>query len=92
MIGLMTAQILVPIIASVLYVIVFQKAGMKGPILAVCAGPVLAVALVYVMSVLTGGIIALVVVSPILSLLPLAILAFKSWPPVAAASSTRSES
>ncbi|WP_284164463.1 hypothetical protein, partial [Frigidibacter sp. SD6-1] len=38
---MMGLSFLGPILASVLYVIVFQKAGFRGAILAVCAGPLL---------------------------------------------------
>jgi len=87
---MMAFQIVGPLIASVLYVIVFQKAGFRGGILAVCFAPVLG-------SVLTaflvramiagggGGMMLLPLVSLPLGLLPLVLLAFMAWPPAPAA-------
>ena len=46
---MMALQFLTPIIASVLYVIVFQKAGFKGAMLVICAGPVVGAMLTQLM-------------------------------------------
>lgn len=92
---MMAFQFLGPVISAVLYVIVFQKAGFKGAVLAVCATPILGLIVFQMMFHLIGygygvGMMALPLVGIVLSLLPLAVLAFKSWPPVAAPNS-RSE-
>ena len=90
---MMGFQFLGPILASVLYVMVFQKAGFKGPILAFCAAPVLGPVLSFGMMAGGGygpGMMVLPLISIPLALLPLLILAFKPWPPVAAPN-TRSE-
>ncbi len=94
---MMALQFLGPVIASVLYIIVFQKAGFKGPILAVSAAPILGsvVSMLLIRTLVAGGggpgmMILIPFISIPLSLLPLLVLAFKSWPPVAAAN-TRSE-
>lgn len=89
---MMGFQFLMPLIAAVLYVIVFQKAGFRGPILAVAAGPILGALLTHGMYGLMGyyGPGVLLVSIP-LGLLPLLVLAFKSWPPVGAAANSRSE-
>ena len=93
---MMGFQFLGPILASVLYVIVFQKAGFKGTILAFCVAPVLGSVLSFGMIGMMAagcygpGMMFLPVFSIPLMLLPLLILAFKPWPPVAAAN-TRSE-
>lgn len=96
---MMAFQFLGPVIASVLYAIVFQKAGLGGPWLAACAGPVvgalLASVMIRAMMAGGGGMMVLVpLVALPLTLLPLLILAFKSWPPVLspmAAPNSRSE-
>jgi hypothetical protein len=86
----MLFQLVGPIIASVLYVIVFQKAGFKGAIMFVCAAPVVG-------ALFVGGLMAgmmgysgaaaplLFLMSWVLSLAPLLVLAFMAWPPVSAA-------
>ncbi|WP_284176646.1 hypothetical protein [Frigidibacter sp. SD6-1] len=86
---MMGLSFLGPILASVLYVIVFQKAGFRGAILAVCAGPLLGALAGFVMGRVAyagGGMpmsfAAIILISLPLSLLPLLVLAFKSWPPV----------
>ena len=87
---MMLIQFVGPIIASLLYVIVFQKAGFGGGMLALCAAPVLGVGISYalVQALMAGGSAALMILVPLVSipltLLPLLILAFKPWPPVAA--------
>ncbi|MBS0563821.1 MAG: hypothetical protein JSR87_04905 [Proteobacteria bacterium] len=85
---MMAFQFLGPVIASVLYVIVFQKAGLRGPWLAACAGPLVGSVLAGVMirAMMAGGGSGMMLVPLValpLTLLPLLILAFKSWPPVA---------
>ena len=93
---MMAFQFIGPLIAAILYVIVFQKAGLRGGMLAFCAAPLVGAGLFSMMVRMTsigGGpgmmLIAFVLIP--LNLLPLLILAFKSWPPVAA-TNTRSES
>ncbi len=92
---MMVFQFLGPVFASVLYVIVFQKAGFRGAILAVAIAPIVGVLLTHLLlrALISGGgammLLVPLVAIPI-SLLPLLILAFKSWPPVAA-TNTRSE-
>lgn len=93
---MMAFQFLGPIVASVLYVIVFQKAGFRGAILAVCAGPVVAslLAMLMIRMIIVGdgpGMMLVPLVALPLTLLPLLVLAFKSWPPVSTASTIRSE-
>lgn len=77
-----------PLLAAVLYVIVFQKAGFRGPILAVCAGPLVGfVATMFLIRILApspGTMMLIPLISIPLSLLPLILLAFMAWPPVAA--------
>ncbi len=91
-------QFLGPLIASVLYVMVFQKAGFRGGILAFCAAPLVGSALItFAFRTMMGqGYGSWAIILPLLaiplSLLPLLILAFKSWPPVTVASNIRSES
>ncbi|OYX41478.1 MAG: hypothetical protein B7Z02_15625 [Rhodobacterales bacterium 32-67-9] len=74
-----------PVIASVLYIIVFQKAGFRGAILFVCAAPVLGAILtrVLVASMVMGGgpMAGVFLLSAALSLAPLLVLAFMAWPP-----------
>lgn len=83
---MMFASFLAPLLASVLYVIVFQKAGFRGAILAICAGPVLSPLLSF--GLLGGyylgeGATLFVILGSVgLSLAPLLVLAFKTWPPV----------
>lgn len=82
-----------PIAASLLLVIVFQKAGFRGAVLWLCAAPVLGAVMWRVLFLPVAGyaspeaavaIVALAVLP--VSLLPLLVLAFKTWPPVPAAS------
>ncbi|MGB7268466.1 MAG: hypothetical protein WBC90_02965 [Albidovulum sp.] len=73
-----------PLLASVLYAIVFQKAGFRGALLGLCASPIVALVLttmLYQLPEIDGMLIYALSVP--LYLLPLLILAFKSWPPVA---------
>ncbi len=83
---MMILSFLGPVIASVLYVIVFQKAGFRGPVMFVCAAPVLGAVLtrVLVASLVMGGgpMIGVFLISALLSLAPLLVLAFMAWPPV----------
>ncbi|MCY1125930.1 hypothetical protein OU426_03605 [Frigidibacter sp. RF13] len=86
---MMGLSFLGPLLASILYVIVFQKAGFRGAILAVCAGPLLGALVSFTMGRMTyagGGMpmsfVAIFLISLPLSLMPLLVLAFKSWPPV----------
>ncbi len=90
---MMVFQFLGPALASVLYVIVFQKAGFNGAMLAFCAAPILGSALWWVLMPLfgSGRMMLIPLITIPLTLLPLLILAFKSWPPVSAASNTGSE-
>ena len=90
---MMALPFLGPILASVLYVIVFQKAGFRGGILAVCATPILGAALtvmmVRMMIYSAGPAMMLVPLITIpLALLPLILLAFMAWPPVSVAPSS----
>ncbi|MDI3335020.1 hypothetical protein QKW60_01230 [Defluviimonas aestuarii] len=74
-----------PLIASVLYVIVFQKAGFRGPILFVCAAPLLGALFgrALIGAFYAGGGMAFAFLIPtVLSLAPLLVLAFMAWPPV----------
>lgn len=88
MIGMMALQFVGPLVASILYVIVFQKAGFRGGILLVCAAPILSVLLtmLFVRMIAAGSMgpamMAIPLITIPLSLLPLLILAFVSWPPV----------
>ncbi|MEZ5734028.1 MAG: hypothetical protein R3D97_17050 [Paracoccaceae bacterium] len=86
---MMAFSFLGPLIASVLYVVVFQKAGFRGPMLAFCAAPVLGALLSRMLIGLmsyAGPIFSLAFLVPMaFSLAPLFILAFKAWPPVSAA-------
>lgn len=74
-----------PVVASVLYVIVFQKAGFRGAILFLAAGPVFGAILTRILvatMVMGGGPMAGVfLLSALLSLAPLVFLAFMAWPP-----------
>lgn len=85
---MMGVQFIAPVFASVLYVIVFQKAGFKGAIMAVCAAPLLGALLSYAIywMLISGsmgpGMMALPLIAIPLSLAPLLVLAFKPWPPV----------
>ncbi len=94
---MMALQFLTPIIASVLYVIVFQKAGFKGAMLVICAGPVVGAMLTQLMirMIMAGGggpgMMILPLIAIPFALAPLLVLAFKSWPPVSAAPTIRSE-
>lgn len=97
---MMALRLVIPIVASILYVVIFQKAGFRGAWLAICAAPVVVPALVSgLVKLLFNGIdpptmmrafAVLFFVDIPLTLLPLLVLAFKSWPPVAAPN-TRSE-
>ncbi|WP_347313023.1 hypothetical protein [Defluviimonas sp. SAOS-178_SWC] len=75
-----------PVIASILYVIVFQKAGFRGAVMFVCAAPVLGAVLtrILVASIVMGGgpMAGVFLISAALSLAPLLVLAFMAWPPV----------
>ncbi|WP_413875917.1 hypothetical protein [Albidovulum sp.] len=75
-----------PVVASVLYVIVFQKAGFRGGLMFVCAGPVAGAILTRILvstMVMSGGPIAgIYLLSAALSLAPLIVLAFRAWPPI----------
>ena len=86
---MMALQFLGPILASVLYVIVFQKAGFRGGILAVCATPILG-AVVTVMTIFFAGagMMLIRLITLPLALLPLILLAFMAWPPVSVAPSS----
>ncbi len=94
---MMGFQFLTPIIASVLYMIVFQKAGFKGAMLVICAGPVIGAILTQLMigmmvsGAIGPGMMMLPLISIPFALAPLLVLAFKSWPPVSAAPTIRSE-
>lgn len=90
---MMAFQFLGPVLAAVLYVIVFQKAGFSGAMLAFCAAPILASAVWWVLIPLLGSerMILIPLITIPLTLLPLLILAFKSWPPVSVAAKTASE-
>ena len=85
---MMILSFLGPVIASVLYVVVFQKAGFRGALMFVCAGPVVGAlltrALVSSMVIGGGSMAGVFLLSAVLSLAPLFVLAFKAWPPVAA--------
>jgi hypothetical protein len=78
---------LAPVVASVLYVIVFQKAGFRGGLMFVCAGPVagaiLTRILVSTMVMGDGPMAGVFLFSAALSLMPLIVLAFLAWPPAA---------
>ncbi len=83
--SMMILYLLAPLLATVLYVIVLQKAGFRGPILAVSAGPVLSIlsfALVGPMALGGPVLAAVLLVNAALSLAPLLVLAFMAWPPV----------
>ena len=88
---MMALQFLTPLLASFLYVIVYQKAGFRGPMLLICGAPVLAAVLSFVLIRMMGVYsMAFALLLIPLGMLPLFVLAFKSWPPVAAPN-TRSE-
>ncbi|MCU9847122.1 hypothetical protein OEZ60_03805 [Defluviimonas sp. WL0024] len=84
---MMVLSFLGPLVASVLYVVVFQKAGFRGPILSVCAAPVLGLllsrALIGTLH-MEGGMVFAFLIPTALSLAPLFVLAFMAWPPVGA--------
>ncbi|MFZ1727148.1 MAG: hypothetical protein WBO29_14280 [Albidovulum sp.] len=86
---MMELQFLGPIVASVLYVIIFQKAGFRGPILIVCAAPIVGALLSRMLIGLlsfAGPLFSLAFLVPLaFSLAPLFILAFRAWPPVSVA-------
>ncbi len=80
-------QFIGPVVASVLYVIIFQKAGFRGAMLAVAAAPLLGALVMHLglKAMIAGGMRGFMLVPLItipLSLLPLLVLAFKAWPPV----------
>lgn len=82
-------QMIGPFLASLLYVMVFQKAGFRGLMLTVCGGPLIGVAVTHwaIRSAQAGSPEMLDYLSAVLvplSLLPLIILAFLRWPPVPA--------
>jgi hypothetical protein len=82
---MMIFSLLGPLVASVLYVIVFQKAGFRGAILGVCAAPILGAFLgrALIGAFYAGGGMAFAFLIPtVLSLAPLLVLAFMAWPPV----------
>mgnify|MGYP001223826853 CR=1 FL=1 len=86
---MMGLSFLGPLVATVLYVIIFQKAGFRGAILLVCGGPILAALVSMAMGRMAYGFggmampyVAMLLISLPLSLLPLFVLAFKPWPPV----------
>jgi len=90
--GMMMMSFVGPVIAAILYVIVFQKAGFGGAILAVGAAPLLGPVLFHAGLRLVdyglGPVLMLLQLGMmLLNLLPLLVLAFKSWPPVAAPNS-----
>ncbi len=75
-----------PLIAAVLYVIVFQKAGFRGAVYVVCACPLIGVGLTQwgYARALSGSPDTMTYLAAFLvplSLLPLIILAFLRWPP-----------
>ncbi|MFN6952060.1 MAG: hypothetical protein ACK4NE_05660 [Albidovulum sp.] len=84
---MMILSLLGPVLASVLFVIVFQKAGFRGPILLVTAGLAVAAILtrVLVPGMVTGGgaMAGVFLLSALLSIAPLVVLAFMAWPPAA---------
>ncbi len=83
---MMILSFIAPLVASVLYVIVFQKAGFRGPIVALAAGPIAAALVSRLMFGGPYGMTGLIqtglfLVPAALSLAPLAVLAFATWPP-----------
>ncbi|MCV2869789.1 hypothetical protein OEW28_14230 [Defluviimonas sp. WL0002] len=84
-----------PLVASILYVIVMQKAGFRGAILAVAFSPLLGAVLSWVFFsgfYMGGGLASLAhLVFVALSLAPLLVLAFMSWPPVGSSRSRTTE-
>ena len=79
-------QFLYPVLASVLQLIVFQKAGFRGAILIVCALPVVGAFVTHALigAMMTGSfpMIGVTLVSAAFLLAPLLVLAFAAWPPV----------
>lgn len=79
-------SLLGPVVASILYVIVFQKAGFRGGLMFLCAGPVLGAILtrILVSTMVMGGgpMTGVFLLSAALSLAPLVALAFMAWPPL----------
>lgn len=76
-----------PLIASVLYLIVFQKAGFRGAVLGVAALPLASAVVSWLLIgggyYMGGGLLGLAFLLPmVLSLVPLLVLAFVPWPPV----------
>lgn len=83
---MMAIQFLTPLVTTFLYVIVYQKAGFRGPMLLVAGAPILAALLTFLLIRMMGVYsMGLALLSIPLGLLPLFVLAFKSWPPVVAA-------
>ncbi len=78
-------SLLGPVAASILYVIVFQKAGFRGGLMFVCAGPVVGAILTHIVLASAvmdwGRLPAVFLLSGALSLAPLIALAFMAWPP-----------
>lgn len=76
-----------PLIASVLYVIVMQKAGFRGAVLGIAALPLASAVASWLLIgggyYMGGGLFGLAFLLPmVLSLVPLLVLAFVPWPPV----------
>lgn len=87
---MMVFQFIGPLIAAILYVVIFQKAGFRGAILAVAAAPLVGiVAFLSLVRLVTFGGLSIGLLSLLtasLSLLPLLCLAFLAWPPAPASS------
>ena len=80
---MMAIQFLTPLVTTFLYVIVYQKAGFRGPMLLVAGAPILAALLTFVLIRMMGVYsMGLALLSIPVGLLPLFVLALKSWPPV----------
>lgn len=92
---MMLLPLLAPLIASVLYVIVFQKAGFRGPMLAVAVLPLAGGVLSRVLfgSFYYGGpaMAVLAFIPMALSLAPLFVLAFMAWPPTGGSAGNSTE-
>ncbi len=78
-----------PVVAAALYVMIFQKAGFRGAVYAVCALPLVELAVTrFAIMQAQGGSTAILDYLPFvmlpLSLLPLIVLAFLPWPPAPA--------
>jgi hypothetical protein len=75
-----------PVVAVALYVMIFQKAGFRGAVFAVCALPLIELAVTrWAIMQAQNGSSAILDYLPFvllpLSLLPLIVLAFLRWPP-----------